>query len=308
MAEITVTGSDQAAVQTPDTKKKVPDPKVAGRFGAEFTRIARAAAEREKQKAAEQAAGAPAGTPKTENRPASGPVPGETMPGTLRGPINFVNAPQTAGTAPNLRDPTAAAGDLTETLKNNPAAFPDHANRAGLADPKKMHDVVDKAVKDGTFWGKNTDEAAAILNAAAKSGDPKIRTNAYNESVRLAGDHGDTSALKEARKNAVANDTGAIAASAKTMDEKGKAAFVDASFDALHDVANNDKMSEADKKASAQRILQGLGAVIPETAPKDQTGVDATTKDVAQRLAGLSAAEKDLVYPLLAGTAKPDGN
>ena len=137
-----------------------------------------------------------------------------------------------------------------------------------------MQAVVDAAVEPRSLLGvtttRDTSKAVDILNGAAKSSDPKIRANAFNESVRLAGDHGDTSALKEARKNAVANDTsGAIAASAKTMDEKGKAAFVDASFDALHDVANNKGMSEADKKANAQRILQGLGAVVPEGAPED---------------------------------------
>jgi len=238
------------------------------------------------------------------------------MPGTVQGPIRFVSAeppaaPKTAGTAPNFDNPQTAADELAKR-KGDPAAFADAAQKAHLEDPAKMKAVVDAAVEPRSLLGvttsHDTSKAVDILNGAAQSSDPKIKANAFNESVRLAGTHGDTSALKEARKNLVASDTsGAIAASAKTMDEKGKAAFVDASFDALHDVANNGTMSEADKKANAQRILQGLGAVIPEGAPADPKKPDATTKDIAQRLDNLSPQEKALVYPQLAGTAGSPG-
>ena len=273
MAEITATGSDQAAVQTPDTKKKVPDPKVAGRFGAEYTRIARAAAEREAaKKAAEQAAGVPAGTPKNENRPASGPIPGETaMPGTVRAPINFVNAPQTAGTGPSLSDPKAAGWD----------------------DPAKMKADVDAAVEKhsgvfSTTYG--TSKAADILNEAAKSNDPKIRANAFNAgAAKLAEIGGDDPAMKAALANL------SLKVDQKDLNEDGKKAFMDARFDAL-------------KTGDAKAALNGLNAdQMKDVAQRlgSLPGEERTSvyQNLAQTATGEQLARLTEANPKLAGNS-----
>lgn len=173
--------------------------------------------------------------------------------------------------------------------------------------------------KDGEtspFPGQHTYLPPRFVLSASTSGTVRGGKMAASPAVKAAPSPGDDKAVEAslaslkdnpaavadgANKNPVATGTGnAIAANAKTLDEKGRAGFVAASFAALRDVANNSSMSDADKTASAQRILEGLGAVIPDAAPKDRNSRDATTGDIAQRLDCLTDAKKKLIYPTLA--------
>lgn len=177
--------------------------------------------------------------------------------------------------APSPEADKATAANLAK-LKDNPTAFAEAAKKAGLEDPARMKAVLDAAVEKGSGWFSptyNTGTAAKIIEGAAKSGNDRIKTNAFNAGAAKLAETGDPG-LKATLANLVANDKNN--AIAKGLDENGKKAFVDASFDAL-------------KNGNAGTVLKGLNA--------EQRA------DVARRLQMLPYDERISTYANITSTA-----